>query len=367
MRVRGWLAAIVVAALGTAWFLRKAGQRAPQAVETLGKPTETRESPAVETHGIKQPVAVETEKESPLVSDTPSARARRERQALRLLRWRMPPLWAVLLMLAVVLAFLGFARLPPDVSSIAPPQYNSEIRIWVDRPDVHLVALLDASYAIYFEYHRVTLRLYADSGSGGFQWLMNADGDIDIGNSSTPGVATGRVSSYRASYAYLQDQVDDLRTLAGGCDGNERDPCVDMELGSEAVAVAGSRLRVALPELTFTQSPPQVGPDGRPPNRRWYPPSGEVVVLAPKEVAKYRTDIASPGFSSTGVWRAPRSLLSYWSGTDPSQEAREQRDLFIGGLLFGIAGSALIAVAQDITARFRERRKRRAHKAAAQS
>jgi hypothetical protein len=84
------------------------------------------------------------------------------------------------------------------------------------------------------------------------------------------------------------------------------------------------------------------------------------VILAPSIVQYNRTDIAGPPFAGPGVWRDPYAIFPFWSGTDVGAEAYEQRNLFIAGLAFGIAGSALIAAVQQLSARISERRNRRA-------
>jgi hypothetical protein len=48
-----------------------------------------------------------------------------------------------------------------------------------------------------------------------------------------------------------------------------------------------------------------------------------------------------------GVWRAP-SLTAHWLGTDPVAAAHEHRALFIAGVLFGVAGGALVGLIQEL-------------------
>jgi hypothetical protein len=90
---------------------------------------------------------------------------------------------------------------------------------------------------------------------------------------------------------------------------------------------------------------------------QWYAPDGEAIVIAPSEVQDYRTDVVTPAFSSPGLWRDPHFVFPYWAGTDPIRESRESQNLFLAGLLFGVAGSAFIAGIQEGISHYRSRRK----------
>jgi hypothetical protein len=120
--------------------------------------------------------------------------------------------------------------------------------------------------------------------------------------------------------------------------------------------VEGAQAVLALPGLAFAGGagdPPRVPA----PSGQWTPPSGEVVAIAPDEIQEYRTDVVTPAFASPEVWRDPRALATYWTGTDPAQETSETHALFVAGLLFGVAGSAVVGAVQEFA--FRRRRARR--------
>jgi hypothetical protein len=117
------------------------------------------------------------------------------------------------------------------------------------------------------------------------------------------------------------------------------------------ITMIGSRIQVILPGITlpdYLASPPIKSPTGK-----WYWPSGQAVIIAPDELQNYQADVVSPAFVSSELWQSSTSVLPYWLGTDPAQESAENQNLFFAGLLFGIAGSAIVGCAQDLTSRYR--------------
>jgi hypothetical protein len=81
--------------------------------------------------------------QKPAVHQRTSRRQSRS-TALRLI----PPLWALLLVTSYVLTLIGFKLLPPDESKLTQPSWPPVLNIWVDRPGVHLMAVLNGELAL---------------------------------------------------------------------------------------------------------------------------------------------------------------------------------------------------------------------------
>jgi hypothetical protein len=112
----------------------------------------------------------------------------------------------------------------------------------------------------------------------------------------------------------------------------------------------GSRIQVILPGLNLGDF---ASPSIKSPTGNWYSPSGQGVIIAPDQLQDYRADVVSPAFTSPGLWQSPTYMFPYWLGTDPAVESSVSRNLFFAGLLFGVAGGAIIGCVQDLTARYR--------------
>lgn len=274
----------------------------------------------------------------------------------RLSKWRrlrgglahaVPPLWLVLLALTGLTALLGFWRLPPTQESLDPNLSRSALEVWVDRPNVRLVALLDARASSATGW--TPLYLFVDTPGEGLHWAVAYD---EPGLTQEPPVGpwlrvvTAQAPPQRSDYGSFTFVSDLWRWQAWTGATAE----LAVRPSDQIVAWSGSHLRVETPtlELGGVVQPNAVSPTGR-----WYQPQGEVIILAPLEVANYRGEVTLPPFASEGAWRDPNYLFPYWRGTDPVLEASEQRDLFLAGLLFGIAGSALIGSLQEFAARAR--------------
>jgi hypothetical protein len=114
--------------------------------------------------------------------------------------------------------------------------------------------------------------------------------------------------------------------------------------------MSGSHILVALPGIvTDWPAPYRL----KSPTGKWYAPIGKIVVIAPDQFADYRADVVSPPFAAPELWQTSNFIYPTWLGTDPFKESADNQDLFIAGLLFGIAGAAIIACAQDVTSRYR--------------
>jgi hypothetical protein len=320
----------------------RAGFRAARAREAPGKLPEPEPAPAPDDSPSRGP-----EDGSSGESSSGIARTR---------RIPLPPQWLIFLAIAVVLAFKGFELLPPDQSQNISGERSPEIAISVSRPGVQLLAVLDGSRS---DDGVLFIDLYADGVAGGFKWRIESSEDDlsptdEVGPRGSDGQwtdeVTGQVgSSNSAQYSVLtnQDATPDMQkalregtyaTTAGrGVIGDDSDR-----------VLAGANLQVKLPTLEFDGSRTSQSFDG------WYAPTGEVAVLAPDEINTYQTEIADPPFSSQGMWVDTSQVYgAYWSGTDPALQAQANQNLFTAGLLFGIAGSALIASLQDIVLRYR--------------
>jgi len=77
------------------------------------------------------------------------------------------------------------------------------------------------------------------------------------------------------------------------------------------------------------------------------------VIIAPDQLQDYQADVVTPAFVSPELWQSPTFVLPYWLGTNPTLASAENQDLFFAGLLFGVAGGAIIGCAQDLSARYR--------------
>jgi hypothetical protein len=278
-------------------------------------------------------------------------------------RWlKLPPQWFVFLALAVALIWMGFGYLPPDQSQDLSQEISPTIAISVSRPDIHILAVLDASQATD---RTLFLSVYADGVPGGFRWrIESSDGQNDL--STTDSVTenggqytdelTGKVnSSNSANYSALtiQSITPDLQAALRR---NEYSATVErgVQLDTIDLSEAGANLQVKLPTLEFDGSQSSHSPTG------WYSPSGEVAILGPDAAQTLQTNIVDPTLSSPGMWlNAWQIMAPYWSGTDLAVQSQEGRYLFIAGLMFGIAGSAVIASFQDIVIRYRSWRDRR--------
>lgn len=275
--------------------------------------------------------------------------------------WKLPPQWLVFLVSAGALVTVGFSFLPPNQSRDLSGQSSPIIDVSVSRPDVHLLAVLDASQA---DSGDIYLGLYANGVSGGFRWLItSSDSQNDL--STTGAIAdpgqwtdklTGEVPSSDSVLYFLlttQSFTPDLQSVLRA---SKYTPTVErgVRLDTSSFSLAGANFQAMLPTLEFSRSQTSSSPTG------WYAPNGEVVILSPNETQTYQTNTVNPAFSSPGMWLAsPQVTAPYWSGTDLAVQAQEDRYLFIAGLLFGISGSALIACFQDIAIRYRSWRARR--------
>ena len=91
---------------------------------------------------------------------------------------RWPPLWAALILVALGLALWGYYLLPPDEPQSVLDYPSTGIQIAVDKPGVHILAVLDGDYA---GDGWLGMDLFADNVKGGFTYVIgNFDGDSDL-------------------------------------------------------------------------------------------------------------------------------------------------------------------------------------------
>lgn len=297
-------------------------------------------------------------KRIPQRSADESQQPSRRRPHSKLLRL-IPPLWAILLLTTYGLVLLGFKLLPPDESKLTQPSSQPILNIWVDRPGVHLMAVLDGELAM--DYSPLSLSLYTNKVPGGFHWLITSSSGnaptriLQEGASTWTDYATGVAVGQQDSYTQLEHAAD-LRSTLLSINSPLPTALVLVRQDVSNIAQIGSRIQVVLPgiELENFLNPPSI----KSPTGKWYQPSGQAVVIAPDEIQNYQTDVVSPAFVSPELWQSPTWVFPYWLGTDPTQESAENQHLFFAGLLFGIAGSAIIGLVQDATSRYRSWREK---------
>jgi hypothetical protein len=218
------------------------------------------------------------------------------------------------------------------------------------------MAVLDGQLAM--DGTPLELTLYANTPPGGFHWLVTSSSArsparmLELGLGKWTDHVTGPAVGQRDSYTQLEHVADLRSTLLTSTKVTELPAALLLvRQDSRDISAIGSRIQVVLPGIDLEDvlsSPPIKSPTGK-----WYPPSGQAVIIAPDELQNYQADVVTPAFVSPELWQSPTYVLPYWLGTDPAQESVENRNLFFAGLLFGIAGGAIIGCAQDLTARYR--------------
>ena len=269
----------------------------------------------------------------------------------------LPPQWIVFLVLAAALSIKAFGYLPPESQDLSS-ELSPTIDISVSRPDVQLLAVLDGSQASDGD---LFVELYADGVPGGFRWRITGSNDLSTddgvpGQGSLTDQVTGKVRGSNSGLYFVLTEPSITPDLQAALNGDEYNPTVIRGVREDDTDYSrdGSNLAVKLPTLEFSGSRTSHSPTG------WYAPSGKVVILGPSEIQTYQTNITSPAFSSPGMWEGTSKVAApYWSGTNLAIQSQENRDLFIAGLLFGIAGSALVACFQDVATRYRSWRDKR--------
>jgi len=220
-----------------------------------------------------------------------------------------------------------------------------------------MTVVLDARNASSSYQDELPLSVYADTPSSGADLLIGVPVDSDA-----QAVAL-------AEDPTLTDAV--LRRYGGNRSDSsafqaERDPVT----AASSREIAHYELRIAKPFNTYRVAgshvafvAPYVGFGGAAPPRPatgedWFEPTGQIIVLPPTEVEEFRTDRVTPAFSAQQLWILGQARPISWVGTEPTTEFQEQRNLFIAGLLFGVAGSGIIAMIQELAAARRRRRER---------
>ena len=361
VRFSGYIAGLVT--IGLIWLIRRCSQlggspcsaRSSQTLRLGEVHNPDARAHAINESGATSPSAVMSSKKEKSMSESQTPKKR------RLPRWLRVRLWAGLIVTGGVLAAYGFTLLPPDTSDLSVPNEQiPQISIWVSRPDVQMTVVLDDSRTAY---RWPTLYLFADSPEGGMNWMVQSsanDLQEDLNATASTNNIVHTYNKASAYYTYLATLAEGRQTI-GSMQAMEGQGAytgsVVVQLDASMYAEAGSKLRVAFPELTFMKGWGPISPKS--PTGRWYTPSGGLVVVAPDEVQLDRTDVVAPAFYATGIWSSSDNLMAYWSGTDIVAEATEQNNLFIAGLVFGIAGSAIIAAVQEFFSGRRERERKK--------
>jgi hypothetical protein len=273
----------------------------------------------------------------------------------------IPPQWTVFLFLAAALAFIGFTFLPPGQAQGISDSISPTLDVSVSKPGVHLLAVVDGSQA---SGGALFLDLYADGDPEGFTWRVdsaNAGDDLmtysayeDFSGHWTDQLEGRIAPPFTAVYSDLTTQAV-TPNLQSALQSGDYKPTVQLAIHEAHYdySLAGAYFQVKLPAVEFVGS--------NVPSVPWHPPSGEVAVLGPQEVQTYQTNVVSPAFATPGTWTDSSQLSApYWSGVDPAVQDQENQYLFVAGLLFGVAGSALIGSFQDMTARYRSWREKKA-------
>jgi hypothetical protein len=275
-------------------------------------------------------------------------------------RLPLPPFWLLLLALSLLAFVFGYRELPIAGPLPPPPLFQSEVIIRSDQPNTYLVAMLDATNMTTSS-GEIPLYLLTNPPQGELTLLTT--GDVVGSNSSNASNVIWRVNQNPNGnpwYGIAQDPATDLRQLPGNIEeSTQHVPVASITLNTDQVTFSGSRLQITMPNIYFGG---YIAHDPTSPSGTWYPPTGEIIVLAPQETLRYRTDVVTPAFATTGVWRNPGSLSPYWLGTDTSAEANDQIALFYSGLLLGGGAAALIAFIQEARQRYLNRQQKKESK-----
>jgi len=337
-------AAIAAAALGVVWLLRGKRNSWDRTAATLDRAARL-DSPASPL--IERELLIE-QAETDQVTDPKQLPSRRA-----VMRF-VPPLWAVLLVVSCALTVAGFNLLPSVGTRLAQPPIQV-LNIQVDRPGIHLMAVLDAQLAMGLGFQAapkglLTLDLYANSQPGGFLWRVQASraASIQEPRGRWTNQVTGPAVGRRDTYTLLAHAADLRSTLLTG--NMLPTAILFVRLDSADFTVSGSHVQAELPAVVLNDGPT---PPVRHQGEKWYAPTGQVVIIAPDELQNYQTDVVTPAFAAPELWRSSDFIFPYWLGTDPLQESADNQALFIAGLLFGLAGAGVIGFAQDVTSRYR--------------
>jgi hypothetical protein len=272
----------------------------------------------------------------------------------------LPPQWLVFLILAAALAIIGFGNLPPETQDLSN-ELSATIDISVNRPGVQLLAVLDGSQA---SSGALFVELYAEGVPGGFRWRITSSNDLSTDDSvpdqgRLTDQVTGNVAGSNSALYFILTDPSITPDLQAALTGNAPpSPTVTRGVREDTSDYSwpGSNLQVKLPTLEFYGSRTSKSPTG------WHAPTGRVVILGPSEIQTFQTDIFDPAYSSPGMWEGTSQIVApYWSGTDLAIQSQENRNLFIAGLLFGIAGAATIGCFQDVAIRYRSWRDKQDH------
>jgi hypothetical protein len=253
--------------------------------------------------------------------------------------------------LVVLAGGFGVGLLADD--SWTPGVENPQVfEIYVSKPDVQAMAALDGTLLRPNSDSEGTLAMAFDVGDGEtLRWLVLMDpderdpdgptvewsGQIE-GPTSAAWVASAdwaasgeRSKGIAAITIYFRPAVFRFR----GSDASLTFPRVDL---GRFPATTDYLDRQGI--STMSRSAAWSGPQGGP----WYSPTGQVMQIGPGMLSYYRTEVAAPQPDRSWVWSDRNSLAATWFGTDIAAEAAAERRLYLAGICFGIAGSALVAL-----------------------
>lgn len=181
----------------------------------------------------------------------------------RIAHW--PPLWALLILLALPLAWSGYLLLPPTESQTVRDQLPPTIDIAVDKPDIQLLAVIDGSQA---SGGTMSLTLYANSGPGGFHWLAASSGILAANAGPWTQDVTGSAPANTGTYTLLTDPLETPELQAALRAGNYK-PTAQLTV-NEAISdysLTGVSFQIMLPTIEFQGG--ETNPNS--PTGRWYP------------------------------------------------------------------------------------------------
>jgi hypothetical protein len=260
----------------------------------------------------------------------------------------------------ILLIAISVAIVPPS-----PPNASGPIvAIWTDHPARSLCILVDVSEPE----ASITMNISANLPPGVTDHvLVQVIGPKLLAprlGSPTPsdtieGVLAGPSSCTAVSQTPSNGEVATM------IQNNQREDSLSISFDStssmESLQTAGSHSILSVPDIVwgtarggfFELVGSLVTPKDNPfiPRRSdaaWAAPTGQLVVLGPSFLGQ-RTDYVEPPQAIRRVWISDIVLDGFsatWRVTDIDTETSEQRQLFIAGILLGIAGGAIVAGCQ---------------------
>lgn len=270
---------------------------------------------------------------------------------------RFAPFWLLLAIAGLACGGLGYYLLPPSEASVGYPTTGvPTLSVQFSQPDIITEVVLDASNLGIPE-----LLIFTNSFQGNLGWrVTSSDNDLHtfpftfgtMPLTEAEGIQKNPAGYFTELNSETNHTIGSIQQLASqGADTAD----IEVDL-SGLFAQAGSKERIAFPMINLT-SGGSVSDNS--PSGHWYAPAQDssIFISGPSETRLDQTDVVTPAFWSTGSWYSTNGILeAYWTGTDLEEQDKEQSDLFLAGLLLGLAGPALIAAAQELRSKRREQR-----------